>query len=458
MKQYSKAINFPNINILIYIIILVFLGVIIAILVDPKVNLTIIFLLFGVLVFFLCYFRYKDIFSPIGLFSLFWFSAIGLSNLKLSTYQSEFTSILWLVLLLGGFSYLMGAGCFDVLSRKSFVVYQNKYGLLKHRFAAMVNRKRLARSIVILFIMCFSAFLYEAYQAGGLPILAEDKLYAYVNFAQHYIHYLTISLVIVCGLISLYFSLFGFILWMLILFILSLLSLVATLARWEVIWALFVFLIPYHYLGEKITLRKTIIYMVPILSLIVMLGSLRTIHAGLDYINRIGGIELPPALYIFSWPYLYFATSIENLQQEIIYVAKYGYDFGIHTFLPLLAFSGLKSIVHIPYYAVSTGFNTGTFLQPFYRDFGIIGVIVFPFMIGFALSYIYLKIRTTKKPILWIMLYSVLIIPIIASISNSLFTQPSIYFFFVILLAVYTYIRRKNRKPSLTKYNSLLRR
>ena len=58
-----------------------------------------IFLIVGVSLFFLFYKSYKDIFNPLGIFSIVWFSSIGISQLMVSEVQNPWTISTWFVVL-----------------------------------------------------------------------------------------------------------------------------------------------------------------------------------------------------------------------------------------------------------------------------------------------------------------------------------------------------------------------
>lgn len=408
-----------------------------------KIGLSIIFLLLGISIFIVTYFLYKDILNPVGLFSFVWLCAIGLSNLHLSPLQSEWTSELWLVLLSGYFAFLTGsflAVAPPFLAGK--VNFQFSLSNEREFLKIKISKNRLKKLIVFLFIISSVAYLYEAYNVGGLPIFSENPLQAYMQFPMHYIHYLAVVMVPLCSLIGLYFALYERPLWMKLSLGVIIFFLVARLARWELIGAILGFLVPIHYLSKRLKLRHFFIFLIIILITIMILGNLRTFFSleGWNYINVIYGLKLSPAYSMFSWPYVYFASSIENLNKEISLMENY--TLGLHTMKPLLAVIGEKGI--IPNYlapGVNIGRQTGTFLLPYYSDFGFIGILIFPFIIGFFTSMVHLlSIKHGKNQSLWIMVYSILIMPILAMGSNNMFAEVSIYFYIAVFLFAYFYI------------------
>jgi|GEM_PF-3794209 len=98
-------------------------------------------------------------------------------------------------------------------------------------------------------------------------------------------------------------------------------------------------------------------------------------------------------------PYLYATGSFPALQEAIGDV--HHFDWGEHTFYPVArVFYGAGLLEKLPdwtrfeFYSVPIPFNTYTYLFTFYQDFGIPGMILCPFALGWLETRLYLTLKT----------------------------------------------------------------
>lgn len=101
-----------------------------------------------------------------------------------------------------------------------------------------------------------------------------------------------------------------------------------------------------------------------------------------------------------SLPYFYFTTAWSNFAQTILSVQEFNY--GAYTFYPF--FSALQIEDLISYVSSKTiyihPFNTFSFLTDYYMDFGIIGLIICPFLLGILVFHSYKKSIMATNPII----------------------------------------------------------
>lgn len=93
-------------------------------------------------------------------------------------------------------------------------------------------------------------------------------------------------------------------------------------------------------------------------------------------------------------PYFYFTAGIPSFQNELAEPLELGY--GANTFLPVAKLcaaalrredpSEISEFTKVPYPS-----NTYTYLEPYFRDFGIPGALVLPFFLGLGSMYVYLR-------------------------------------------------------------------
>ena len=102
---------------------------------------------------------------------------------------------------------------------------------------------------------------------------------------------------------------------------------------------------------------------------------------------------------LISLPYLYLTTAWSNFTQTVLSVTEFNY--GAYTFFPFYSAMQLDGLIS----KVSSKviyrhpFNTHAFLTDFYMDFGILGVIIVPFLIGLLVFYSYKKSLVASDPI-----------------------------------------------------------
>jgi len=97
--------------------------------------------------------------------------------------------------------------------------------------------------------------------------------------------------------------------------------------------------------------------------------------------------------------YLYVAPNFANLQQEILFRDKFLY--GKATFRPFLKVVTLDGkLFPLPeppnFLLLNASYNVGTYLRNFYVDFGIAGVLLFPFLLGLATTAIFVHLARYK--------------------------------------------------------------
>ena len=142
-----------------------------------------------------------------------------------------------------------------------------------------------------------------------------------------------------------------------------------------------------------------------------------------------------------SLPYLYFTTAWSNLTQTVLSVTEFNY--GAYTFFPFFSAIQLDDLIS----KVSSKviyrhpFNTYAFLTDFYMDFGILGVIVIPFLIGLLVFYSYKKSLVASNPIKDGQ-FIILAIPTLMLFFSNHFTSVGYPFIVYILYGIIGYLFR----------------
>jgi oligosaccharide repeat unit polymerase len=150
----------------------------------------------------------------------------------------------------------------------------------------------------------------------------------------------------------------------------------------------------------------------------------------------------------YAWltePYMYVVTNLENFVRGTERLDHHTY--GYYTFNALMSLSGLKhwtaehfSLVENPY--LNSTYNTYSFLWVYYRDFGVIGLAVLPFILGAVIAYLHNDLRRDPS-ILKVSLYGMAAFVIIISFFHHALSL--LHFVFNVLL-VYV-VHRMIRQP-----------
>ena len=108
-----------------------------------------------------------------------------------------------------------------------------------------------------------------------------------------------------------------------------------------------------------------------------------------------------------------FARAVNRLEYH---------TFGYFTFDFVTAIAGLKywisdyfGVDRMPY--LISGYNTYTAFWSFYRDFGIIGLVLIPLLLGFGISMMYYRMRR-KPSIKSVTAYGVMVFVMVISFFN----------------------------------------
>jgi len=104
----------------------------------------------------------------------------------------------------------------------------------------------------------------------------------------------------------------------------------------------------------------------------------------------------------FAYPYMYVTGNIPAFQ-EFVRHTDGGVTHGKFVFLPLVKFLGIfdRNVV-VPeevgkFYLIPFEFNTTTWLNIFWSDFGFAGLVVLPMMVGALSTWLHLRLRASRS-------------------------------------------------------------
>lgn len=421
----------------------------------PNIELMILFLLLGVILYVAFYRYHHDILNPIGLFTLVWFSSIGIANLMLSRLQNPWDVSMWLVVLGSGFAFTVGGVSYTLLQKRAPKVtriFQNHTGY---------SARNLKMLIIFLFVLSVCAYVFEVHAFGGIPLfMGSKRVWAYMNFGVRFVHYLTVSAVIVCLLIYLHFKVHKprRKLFFRALFLVSAFILISILATGHLIILLSgIFTLKNYLTNKRMSLKHVgCLIIISIVTLALVSGLIRSSSHNLSYIAKISDprIKIPSWLSFSFLPYMYVGASFENLRLSICERAKFYY--GAKTLFPLWAFSLTKKYFDFKTYTTGA-FNVGTYLEAYYADFGLSGVLLMPFILGLILTRFYYSLRF-RPTVLKTLIYSLCVYGILITFFANWFNKPLMVFFLVLLTVTDVFCKRKKKllgKTTVVREDSL---
>lgn len=341
----------------------------------------------------------KRIINIRGLFGLSFIGGFGLSLLKLSNLSNEYSVMTFIVVFASYFSLYLGA-YFSEKKSKRYMYVKNKINKNK----SFIKEKL----PIILILVTFISFVVEAMILGFVPIFTRNIPHAYSTFHVFGLHYITtlyafIPAIAICD----YFrkkdkkkSLAVIVVSFIYIMVMSILLISRSLLITSLILSVFVVIINkngemYSYLKKDIkkTDRPKKSYIVIPLVGIVLFVSLYIVITisrahDINYLNSIFDMKNKNMPIFITQPYMYIAHNYENLNYMINNIFRW--TFGRKVLYPFFTLTLIKkffpAVVDAPIFLIKEELSTKTLVYDFYYDFGLVGVIVFCFIIGYALK------------------------------------------------------------------------
>ena len=341
-----------------------------------------------------------DVFAPYRVFGTAWLTAIGLADLKYSFFQREWSTYAWLVIFVGVCSTLLGFLIVSIvfMDRPILSLSEQRKLILKQK----INGDVLYKTVIVLSILYAIAFVAEVIIAGGVPAFAAKPDRARVDFGFFGTHLIVTSVpailflgteyMVFCWKESKRSRKFFLILAYAAVFLSFSLLLVRFL---YVMWAVPTLCLLY-YGTTRLKFRQVGISVLGFFGFLQIIRSIRIVGYVENYSYVIARMRFPKTYAIFSEPYMYIVMNLENFARSVDRWTSFTY--GYFTFDFLMAMTGLKHPLAKEYDLVErpfliSGYNTFSFLMPFYQDFGILGVAFIPLCIGICVGYIYHSMR-----------------------------------------------------------------
>lgn len=332
--------------------------------------------------------RQKFALNPYYLFSITILSLI-LYNPNLSSFLATIPLNVYILIFLGLTSFLMGL----------VVVDKN---MKPKKFAVRTNATSKNKRLFWLFLFLGLTPHVIGFITVGFPILAVDNV---ADLRENYLpaglSYFTLflPLTITIGFINKDKKL----IWISV--ILNAFISVVKVAKFDVLIFIFFFVFSVFKYGnvDRKQFKKYFIYAAILFAIPLFFNWFRSVRSQTDSISPVyllSGTGISDSFsYVLSLPYLYFTTGWSNLAETVQTVEEFNY--GIYTLHPFI--SALQLDDFISYASYKTiylhPFNTFSFLTDYYMDFGVIGILILPFIVAQLVFYSYKRSMQSSNPI-----------------------------------------------------------
>lgn len=400
----------------------------------------------GITALFLSWKFLVDFFSPPAVFLFFWCVSLGFLSLHLVDYNPlSNTTVLAICLGMGSFL----AGTFFPLTG----LFLKPETLNNPPLFQLFDKRRFEKGMMVLFGLGMLGFIIQLYhlqsQIGFQNFLTNPQAVREVHSNVKYLGFFNILNLANFAIGSMYLFLYKKpAKWVVLMvgwaIITTFLSTDRTRFFYAVIWSFY----NIAYLQHRLRLKaKTIFFgTVTFLTLVLFFLIIAVVYKKQSYENNQIHINLPPQLGFAADPYIYLTGSYPVLDAFLDEKEQEEALWGKHTFEPFVKV--LETVVPDfqraelvgKFYNVPLELNVGTFLQPFFYDFGWIGIVLVPFFLGWIVTWTYVRMRT-RKTLFTVYLSGILMFCTTISIFVNHFTQVATCFFILVGMFLFNYAR-----------------
>ncbi|HLA99993.1 MAG TPA: O-antigen polymerase [Bacteroidota bacterium] len=342
-----------------------------------------------------------DILSPFRVFGFVWAAVIGLTEMKLSGFQHEWSAYSWAVLLSAVVSVLVGILFVDtVLLNRARYVPLSSLRSGPGRIPDGIQRKYVGVLGILagLYLVSYAA---EVVVLGNVPVFSPYPDRARMAFGIFGVHLIVTLAPAILILATEYFLVFRKTLRhkteVLAIFIITFLSYSLLLQRFSfVMWVVVSSCLAYYY-SRYVNWKSLLVASGGFTAFIMFLQSIRLSRYVENYIYVVSRMRISRAFAALSEPYMYTVMNLENFARGVDRLDTF--TMGLFTFDPLLALVGLKhpaqdyfGVIERPF--LNSGYNTFPFMWTYYRDFGYGGMVLICLVLGIAIAYYYNRFRT----------------------------------------------------------------
>lgn len=382
---------------------------------------------FGIFMIIAGYLMLKRWFNHLTIYSVIWTIVLGLYSLRLIGYYSLIPRA-WVLIILGWIALYLGSTV--VLCAKKTIRAESMAdrSLNDTNFKKYIKTLRIA--IIVSSMIGFLGILSQWH--GLIKIFGNIRTaFAYSNLIYQFrvggviggIPYLSSFILTASTLGGVYSRLRNRIDVVSILpLIFAVIQGMTTMARAGIIIAGTLFISAYLISSKFLSIKRKIVVPIIVVFCFILFGSekIRSTRGVTESYEKYGESEFLSNLRDFSFitPSIYLYTSGHPVVfSEYLKKGREEFYPGWYTFAPIYRLLAKFDIVkrpsyYQPFYLTPVPMNTGTYLREIHADFGVVGVLFFPFLLGFICTTLFL---TPRFSVLRIIILSYLYVIVIMS-------------------------------------------
>ena len=326
-----------------------------------------------------------------GLFALGFIGGFGLSLLKLSKLSNDYNILTFMAVYIAYLSLYIGV---FVKNKRMVVKNDNVAKVRVKKSDAIFTSQEIL--LILLFVVTFLSFVAEVIILRFIPLFTLDTPHAYSSFHVFMLHYITTfySFIPCFALCNYYIepSRPKSKIFVIISYIYVVIMALLMVSRFQliltVVLSAFIVIIYKTKSSLKLNISKrSIIILISVIILFLALYIIITVNRAhdIEYLNGIFEMKDERMPIFITQPYMYIAHNFENLNYMISNIFRF--TFGRRVLYPFFTLTFVKKffpiVVESPYYIIKEELSTVTIIYDFYYDFGLVGVAVFCFLIGY---------------------------------------------------------------------------
>lgn len=357
------------------------------------------------------WYQRKDFFNPLNVYVFTQCFTLGIAYLKLDPAMTDFKVSTWMVWLGALFAFILGTTTYYLLDTKE------KLQQVDTSLGKTYNWELHFLISNILLCMYLIGVGLMIRKVGTLIILTND-ISKWVSTEVSYGIYTSVA-VASSPLVVMFFMVSAFksvnpehpkmrIYSIIISFVIIVLTVCVYPSRASLFLALGFVLILFNILKKRIPIRLIVGSILVAVALFVMVALFRAQYGT----NTLEGMAARKAMHV---PYVYAANNYWNLDYMLNSpsdMERHPFTYGVDALNGMFEYTRLPGAIrnsmgwdgmfNESVHKVS-GYNTTGYLWEVYKDWGIAGVIIFPFMVSFFMSFLYEKMKRARSPTLWML-------------------------------------------------------
>ena len=385
-----------------------------------------------------------DYFTPPAIYNFFWAFALGALELGWVSFD-PLRSQAWQAITLGYAGFL--CGCL-VVALHSFTRPDR---LVARPCFERTDRQKLEKALLIMFLLGVTGFLVQLVhlqsQMGLTTFLTSPReareMYTNVKYIGFFNILNVANFVLALAYLVLYRKPQK---WVVLILLWALATTFLTTDRtrffYMVIWSFY--LVVYLYRRVSFSPRLVLGGAVTLFALFAFFVLIAKFYKKEAFEDNMEFVNVPQEYAVVVDPYIYLTGSFPVFQAFLD--DKQELTFGKYSFGPIVKLIELiypeferENLVG-KFYRVPIELNAATYLEPFYRDFGVFGILIGPFILGLVSMGAYIAMRQ-RKTLFSVFLASLLSFCTTITIFINHFTQIATWFFVLVGYAVYRYTR-----------------